>query len=373
MIVKETQTQHLLETIKSFDINEGEGLLLLFGEESKTDFPALIDGINQLNIPFFGGIFPGIIHGKENFKSGCILKKLPLLCKPILINGLESDDFNIPNLVEKYNIKSTNTTLLTFVDGLTANIASYLQKLFHVYGNSYNFLGGGAGSLSLVQRPCIFTNEGIFQNAAVLCPVEMNVSLGVKHGWKQLKGPIVATQTEKNIIHKLNWQNAFEVYKEVVEEDSWKTFNDENFFDLAKGYPFGIIKESGEDIIRDPIAVDKNGSLICVGEVPENAVLYIMKGKNEGLIQSAEIAIQESITNLKNEIQHTLVVDCISRTLFLENEFPKELEAIYNAMTIAHPEATPQGILSLGEISSNGEGFLEFYNKTLVIGALQSK
>ena len=100
-------------------------------------------------------------------------------------------------------------------------------------------------------------------------------------------------------------------------------------------------------------------------------MLYILKGKNETLINSATIAVEESIAKVQQEVQHTLIIDCISRTLFLENEFTKELEAICNSVKNPNGESIPQGVLSLGEISSNGEGFLEFYNKTLVIGALQ--
>lgn len=371
MILNQTQTKQIVNTIQNMNPQKGEAILLLFGEESEVDIPELINVLNTIDITFFGGIFPGIIHGTENTKNGCIIKKLPIGCQPFIVRGLENDQFTVPNLLKENNLTGNKITLLTFVDGLTSNIATYLQRLFHTYGNNANFLGGGAGSLSLVQKPCVFSNEGFFQDAAVICPISMQVSLGVKHGWKKLKGPIVATRTKKNIIHELNWQNAFEVYKAIVEEDSQKTFNDENFFDLAKGYPFGIIRENSEDIVRDPIAIDKNGSMICVGEVPENTVLYILKGNNEALIQSATIAVEESNAEVKQEVQHTLIVDCISRTLFLENEFTKELEAICNSVKNTEGEAIPQGILSLGEISSNGEGFLEFYNKTLVIGALQ--
>ena len=371
MILNQTQPKQILDAIQSMNLQKEEAILLLFGEESDVNIQELINVLNAMNITFFGGIFPGIIHGTENTKTGCIIKKLPIGCKPFMIHGLEGEQFSIPNLLEDHNLTGEKITLLTFVDGLTANIATYLQRLYHTYGNTANFLGGGAGSLTLVQKPCVFSNEGIFQDAAVLCPVKMEVSLGVKHGWEKLKGPIVATRTKKNVILELNWRNAFEVYKEIVEEDSWKTFNDENFFDLAKGYPFGIIRENGEDIVRDPIAVDENGSMVCVGEVPENTVLYILKGNNEALIQSATVAVQESIADVKQEVKHNFIVDCISRTLFLENEFTKELEAICNSVKNPKGESIPQGILSLGEISSNGEGFLEFYNKTLVIGALQ--
>ena len=110
---------------------------------------------------------------------------------------------------------------------------------------------------------------------------------------------------------------------------------------------------------------------MCVGEVPENTVLYILKGKNEALIQSAKMAIESSIAHLTEPIQHTIIIDCISRTLFLEEEFSKELEAISEAMPDSdEKESLPQGVLSLGEISSSGGGYLEFYNKTLVVGVL---
>lgn len=318
-----------------------------------------------------GGIFPGIIHGKKDFKNGAILKIFPTASKPLLINGLEKDDFKISLFENKVDFDNSKITMLTLINGLKSNIATYLQKLYHEYGNSVNYIGAGAGSLSLVQQPCIFTNEGIFQDAAIICPINLSINLGVEHGWEKLGGPIVATKTRKNIILELNWRNAFEVYKETVEKDAQQKFNDENFFDIAKCYPFGIFRESREDLVRDPISVNENGSLICVGEVPENTVLYILKGKKEELIQSAKLAVKNSVEHLTQNIKHTLIVDCISRTLFLEDEFPKELEAISEAMPrIEDDESIPQGVLSLGEISSNENGNLDFYNKTFVIGVL---
>ena len=49
-----------------------------------------------------------------------------------------------------------------------------------------------------------------------------------------ISGPFVATKTHKNSIIEINWRNAFEVYKEVVEADSGKLINEDNFFDLSK-------------------------------------------------------------------------------------------------------------------------------------------
>lgn len=59
-----------------------------------------------------------------------------------------------------------------------------------------------------------------------------------------------------------------------------------------------------------------------------------------------------------------LLIDCISRALFLEDEFDREIEAVYQ-------ENVPLiGALSMGEIANNGKDYLELYNKTCVVGIL---
>ncbi|MEL6845597.1 MAG: FIST C-terminal domain-containing protein, partial [Bacteroidota bacterium] len=59
-----------------------------------------------------------------------------------------------------------------------------------------------------------------------------------------------------------------------------------------------------------------------------------------------------------------LFIDCISRVLFLEDQFYRELEAVYDS------ETPLLGALTLGEIANFGKDFLEFYNKTAVLGVL---
>ena len=58
------------------------------------------------------------------------------------------------------------------------------------------------------------------------------------------------------------------------------------------------------------------------------------------------------------------LIDCISRALFLGDDFIDEIKAVSEANT-------PMiGALSLGEIANNGREYLEFYNKTCVVGML---
>jgi hypothetical protein len=54
--------------------------------------------------------------------------------------------------------------------------------------------------------------------------------------------------------------------------------------------------------------------------------------------------------------------------MFLEEDFSQELEAI---KTLA-PESNMFGVLSIGEVANNSYRYIEVFNKTCVIGAIES-
>lgn len=370
MLIKNPTIEKICSSIENLDNSEGQTVMLFFGEKADIDYLLLIQELNHRQISFIGGIFPGIIHGNEQVLDGCLIKTMKLKGQPFLIRSLQMFHEITPQILDLVNQSKKKLTAFTLVDGLTDNISTYLTTLHNYLGNGVNFIGGGAGSLSLKQMPCLLTNEGFFEDAALLCFLDYNIGLGVKHGWEKLYGPMVATRTDRNRIIELNWENALEAYQKILVEDGNPALEKDNFFSIAKGYPFGMYKEENEDIVRDPISYDEDGALICVGEVPENTVLYILKGETQNLIKAAKEATTDSLENITTKLKHTLVVDCISRTLFLEQHFTDELVQITEGIQNYDDEIIPQGILSLGEISSYGEGYLEFFNKTIVIGSL---
>jgi len=317
----------LLEAAAQLVSRPEDYLLILLGEKNCPDLSLLIQAFSEKGYKFFGGVFPGIIHDTSKSEEGAILKVLPAATQLYCIKGLDKEGISLPDFPLDSNLQTRQTAFI-LVDGLTANISEFLFRIQNQLGHRVDFVGGGAGSISLEQKPCLFSNEGVFQDAALLGLVPLHISLGVSHGWEKIMGPIVATKTHKNVICELNWENAFEVYKEVVEKDGGQSIHAENFFDIAKAYPFGLSKEGEEDIVRDPIMVNENGELICVGEVPENSVLNILKGRPESLISSASGAATNALKGLGERPIWPLVVDCISRVLFLQEEFEKELEAI---------------------------------------------
>jgi len=369
MYVSTRNSEEIVSAVTKMEMKEGDVVAIFLGEKNRPDVARIISGLNKGGIDFIGGIFPGIIHGDKRYEEGAVMMTMPVLKKPFLIKGLDTEEIELPDFGEVFGEDlSTQYTAMILVDGLTSNIALFLAEMFNQLGNSVHYFGGGGGSLSLQQEPCLFCPEGFFQDAAIVSFVKLESNLGVRHGWKEIKGPMVATRTEKNIIIELNWENAFDVYRETVEADSGRKLTAENFFDIAKGYPFGIRKEGEEHIVRDPIAVNEKGELICVGEVPENTALSIMKGNRESLIRAAGQAADDCLGGQKGGLRLSLIADCISRVIFLEDDFSRELEAVNNRIQSVDAKQTPLGMLTLGEISSYGEGFLEFFNKTIVVG-----
>ena len=124
-------------------------------------------------------------------------------------------------------------------------------------------------------------------------------------------------------------------------------------------------------LIRDPLKVEGTG-LICAGDVPENTMLYIMCGDADKLILAATGAVRKAVSAFcdTHQVSDCFLFDCVSRQLFLQDEFAKELDLIDRE--IAQPYRTV-GALVLGEIELDQSGILSLHNKTAVAALAQAQ
>ncbi len=259
-------------------------------------------------------------------------------------------------------------TLFVFVDGLAKRIASLVDGLYANFGTQPRYLGGGAGSLSFIQKPCLYTQQGIVMDAAVVGMFSSETALGVGHGWQTIVPDLQITQVDRNVVQEINYKPAFEVYAQLVNAHSRTPIHADNFFSIAQSFPFGINKLDGEKVVRDPIAVTPEGHLVCVGELSQGDYVDLLTAQPEDLIRAAQLTAQASMTSLGNrQHQLSLLIDCISRALFLKEEFDQEVLAVRR---VTGEQIPLVGALVLGEIANSGSGYLEFYNKTSVVGLL---
>jgi hypothetical protein len=337
-----------------------KGVLVLSADKNGYTSENLDSFLQNLEIPVFGGIFPEIIYKNEKLDIGNVavgfMNSVPTVHT---IENISDDDVDIAEEMEE--IEEEFETMFVFIDAFSTSIETVINEIYFNFGLESNFIGGGAGSLSFVQKPVLYTNSGLVEDGVTLTTIEEVSGIGVKHGWESIDGAFQITKANKNVIEELDYKPAFEVYKEVVEKHSNMEFREDNFFDIAKGYPFGISKIGTEKIVRDPIS-EEGGKLVCVGNVKDGDYVDILHGEKDGLVSAVKIAYSEGSGKLESDVKFTLFIDCISRVLYLEDSFQEELDAV------ATKDSILVGALTLGEIANTGSDYLEFYNKTAVVG-----
>lgn len=346
-------------------LNAQKGTVMILSCDSNGFTKESMDSILQNSPqPLLGIIVPSIIYNTQKYDTGTLFIRLDDMMDIHIIHNISQKNYDLLDEDMESQIDGFSDsvkTMFVFIDGLAKNIGACVNVLFDNYGLDINYIGGGSGSLSFEQKPSLFTNEGLLMDALVYAYSKCESSIGVNHGWKSISGPYQITKSEGTIIHEIDYQPAFEVYKSVVDIHASEPITQDNFFDIAKSFPFGINTITDEKIVRDPIILEGT-SLVCVGNVMPDSYVDILYGENEALIEAASHAAHISKEGLDFKHDFTLFIDCISRVLFLEEHFKNEIDAVYKS------DKPLVGALTFGEIANNGRDYLAFYNKTSVVG-----
>lgn len=346
--------------------SETRGVMVLACENNgpvPEDFDAFL---RQLPIAIFGGVFPALIADGKSLKHGNIVMGIDAELDVQVVPSLSDASLDYDALLNKaFALSSVQVihTMFVFVDGLSPRVGSLIESLFNTFGLQGNFIGGGAGSLITPELRCLITNQGVIRDAAVIAIPRLSSHVSVAHGWLPVAGPFEVTKSENNVILSLDWEPALEVYRRAITNTQNINFTDENFSSIAQAHPFGIARLNAEFVVRDPIAIRADGGLVCVGDVPRGALVHIMHGNPETLLDAARKVrlMVDSATPVDAGQGVDIFIDCISRSMFLG-------EAIADELTAArHANRQQIGAFTLGEIANSKHEYLEFHNKTAVV------
>jgi hypothetical protein len=372
-IDKEGSLRNLEKMLQETSANPEVKSILILACDSNGFTPAIADNLLKASSkPVFGGIFPELLTESEKLSKGTIIAGLPTRINTLLLRNISDPNVDVDELFAKEFQGSlpVDGTIFLFVDGMSKTIAPLLDSAFSHLGLRSNYIGGGAGSATFRPIPCIITSEGILQDAALFVFSDLVSGVGVAHGWHPVSKTLKVTEASYNSVISLDWKPAIDVYKEIVGEVISSDPGSVEFAKISNSFPIGIVKMADELLVRDPVRCDGN-SLICLGEMPLNSFIYILKGDVDsllaGTLKSRQLA--DRIFNLKPNIKKSppivFFIDCITRAGFLGDRFNEEL-------SIAAKGNKLIGALSLGEISNSGSDYLEFYNKTCVVGLVEN-
>lgn len=348
----------LVDYVDNLDIKETESLMILVGDRSEQFVKGLMDYLNNKKINFFGGIYAGLLVRNRNEREGFIVKKYEPVYSSLVLPHMMRIKLSPEEL--------SGTTALVLVDGLSSKMKDLTDTIFNKLGTSVKYVGGGAGFYDLSHKPCIFNNDGMFEDVLHICIIKSDSILAVEHGWKKLQGPFFVKKSYDNILSKLDAYSAFDVYKSVIEEEENITLFKEDFFIYAKDHPFGIDDGFGRVIVRDPIGLNELDEIICVASIPEGSDIYVLKGDTDLLLNSSQNIAESCVKNAPQNYE-PLLFDCISRAMFLEDRFDEELNNIQQRIKFP-----VEGALSIGEIAYRNNGQIVIHNKSIVLALLHN-
>jgi len=346
-------------------------LLVLACQDNKFTSQQITPLLSTCPLPIFGGIYPQLIYNNTLMQTGCIIIGFEQQVEISLISQVSKliTDEQLVEAIEQTSLMdgqiSSNDSFLMFYDSLINNTEDFIDCFFEYLDHQICIIGGGAGNLEFKQEPCLFTNKGLIDDAIQIVNLKSKLTTAATHGWEILKGPFLVSDVNKQTIMSLDYQPAFDVYKSEIESISKLRFNDSNFFDIAKNYPLGIQGVNNQLIVRDPI-LTQDGHLQCVGNIPVNSMVYLLKGSSDSLITAAESAAILATTKIDNiDFSSTIVFDCISRALYLGDRFTLELNSISKHTS----EQRLFGVVCFGEITNSESGAIKLLNKSTVIGS----
>ncbi len=308
-----------------------------------------------------GAVFPQLIFAGKTYDQGVIIIGLP---QSIVVNTIEHISTDLDNLsltAPPYKKPDNTMFLLLFVDGISKGAEYCIDLIYEYFGTCCNIIGAGAGCPELTTTPCIYSNEGILQDSAQVVQIPKKMNSAIQHGWDYLAGSFLVTSATKNRIHELDYQPAYQVYKEALQSSAKIDVEKNSFAKTASLFPLGMEVLDDGIIVRDPIN-RKDNDLICVGDIPVFSNIIILKRNKKSLIEATYHSVELAKAGIKkNTNGFLLLFDCYSRKAALG----KHHETTIAAIDKSDVNNTPYiGVLSIGEIMSSKVGSLHLHSKS---------
>ncbi len=348
------------------------GICAFLPEAQKEQVSLLQSACARLQIPLVGAIFPAMVHRGAFHTEGVWLLRfdtMPFYALhadlPVDAEGADRSADLLAQQIAGQLKDQQEATLLMLFDAMLLNIGSTLDALYLRLANRVHYAGANAGSETFQAMPCLFDGNRVVNNGLLMVLLPDHKGAILEHGYKAPQNTVYATSTSGNRVSQIDWRPAFEVYQELVQSQYGVQITRDNFYEHAVHFPFGIVRANHHVVVRIPVMLNDDGSLFCVGEVPANSVLTLLKSPTVDSHETLAV-LHDGLRALNGDCAGTelLLFYCAGRRMHLGLERASlELQA-FETRTQA---AQVAGALSLGEIGgSTLHGYPLFHNATLV-------
>jgi hypothetical protein len=242
--------------------------------------------------------------------------------------------------------------------------ASVTSEMGAILGADTPVFGGGAVPPYPLASPWvgaeqIYNGEVISDSLPILLiSGELNVSVGVAHGWHPVGRTAVVTRADDHSVYEIDGEPVINFYRHYLGEGS----------EPSIANPLAILDEgTNRYYLRTALTYNEaDGSAGFFGSVPEGSTVQLTMATNDQILTGAESSLAEALASFPSGAnpEAMLIASCATRNLILGTRARGEIERIVDGLDQDIPVS---GFYAYGEIAPLGSDTpVRFHNGTCV-------
>jgi hypothetical protein len=341
---------------KAMSFLEGEVKMVMVFSSTVFDYSEVLSGIKEVigEAPVIGCSSAGVITDDgvhEETLAVLVAVGDSINFTPIKVEGI-GKDMNTAGVKFGEAVRSAGDAKLAFIfsDALSGNGTSLVRGALSVLGGNFPLVGGAASDDMQFKKTVQFFNDEVLTDSAVGYAVsgEVRFAVGADHGWQPIGNTRTVTKATGTTVFELDGKPAFEIYQDYFGErasDFKKTLSL-----AAVSYPLGM-KDDGADtyMIRVPLAVNEDGSIVCGAEVIEGSTISLMIGTTSSAMGAAKATTQRLSDATKDVTPRMVFIsNCVARKVLYGEKLKEEIETVKQLVGL---DTTIFGFYSYGQIA----------------------
>ena len=243
--------------------------------------------------------------------------------------------------------------LFCFLNGVNKNNSHLLAGLQEALGHAFTFVGS-VGNRGKDSSSTLLHNYNLYRDGLIsmIACGQIQVAVAARHGWKPLGKPRIIDEAIGNMIKQIDHKPAISIYEDYFREELSGTER-VGLDDVGLMYPLGISTDRPKEyLLRHPIEMLSDGSIICQADVPTGSRVHLMIGDKDACRKAAHDAAIDVRDQLFGKTPRLVLVfcSCARKKLFGRTAF-QEISIIKEILGLTVPIV---GMYTYGEIGPLG-------------------
>lgn len=258
-----------------------------------------------------------------------------------------------------------------FLDVISGNGDQALLGAAERLGKGFPLWGGAAADDLLFFETYQYYKDKAYSGSIVGLGLsgDFHAAGVVIHGFLPIGVARKVTRSKDLTLEELDGKPASSIYQEYFGEEHLHELHEGLLPSLAISYPLGVfLPESNDVVLRNPVSVEKKGTMKFTSPIPVGAEVRLMISDIEQALETTELAAKKVLEQLEGKkAKAIIVISSISRKKMLGARANEEISIIQRVLGRDVPIA---GYYSYGQVGGVIDEKLPFHNGSILIWAL---